>query len=776
MIKKFIFLFLILIGVFFIYQKSLACINCATCTGTCSTCTSTDSYVGTCRGAQYRCGNRWCPTSTPPFGSCVAECNTANGWRNSCPSGSECVSRTVGCRECQNDITCHKVAHRYFFCRTDTYSCQQTSSFFTSKAACESALATFWPGQTTGVCWSLEANCQIACVPPTHTLSASRTGGGSGTITSSPSGINCGLTCSTTFNRTSSVTLTASPDSTSFFVGWDSCSGTISGNQCRNISMNQNRSATARFEPIRSLTINSSGITGVSITGVTIDRNNAGNGSTNFTRSYNNNTSVSLTASATHTFGGTTYRFASWTGCSSVSGTTCNVTMDSNKTVTAGYIAQRVLTINSSGITGVSITGVTIDRNNAGNGSTNFTRSYNNNTSVSLTASATHTFGGTTYRFASWTGCSSVSGTTCNVTMDSNKTVTAGYIASYVLRIEVNSGPIGNVLLSGTGGNIWDGSNFVSISGDCTNAITPCTYRITNGSVITLNASRDLEPRNASDNFYFHQWGNGTNVCGNSNDNICTFTLNNNRTARANYRTRPTISNLSAEVLTSPTDLCNSSTAPVRIRWRYRNIHHDQRAAETQIAIDNGALGTIDLNSYNCTRIDSGVYTGDYDCNHIIRVANFNTSHTWRIRVKNQDNAWSHVVSSPSSFTTPLRHPDVRFSWLPIQPHVNEEATFLDRTNFHHFPNNRKFSWTLPDGTPAISSEQNPRISFQSESTKSIRLEVTGTSVGGGQTVSCSLTQPITVRPPLPEWQEVDPFSRAINFLTNTLRLVALFN
>jgi hypothetical protein len=57
--------------------------------------------------------------------------------------------------------------------------------------------------------------------PQQATLSISETGAGSGTITSSPSGIDCGTTCSTEFDLGSEVTLTATPNPNSYLIGWD---------------------------------------------------------------------------------------------------------------------------------------------------------------------------------------------------------------------------------------------------------------------------------------------------------------------------------------------------------------------------------------------------------------------------------------------------------------------------------------------------------------------------------------------------------------------------
>ena len=66
-----------------------------------------------------------------------------------------------------------------------------------------------------------------AGTPTHHTLTVAKAGTGSGTVTSSPAGINCGATCSASFPAATVVTLTAAPAAGSTFAGWSgACSGT----------------------------------------------------------------------------------------------------------------------------------------------------------------------------------------------------------------------------------------------------------------------------------------------------------------------------------------------------------------------------------------------------------------------------------------------------------------------------------------------------------------------------------------------------------------------
>lgn len=83
---------------------------------------------------------------------------------------------------------------------------------------------------------------------PEHTLTVSRAGAGAGTVTSKPSGIDCGATCSHDFTEGTPLTLIAIPAAGSTFTGWSGggCSGT---GTCQ-LTLNADAAVTATFAPV----------------------------------------------------------------------------------------------------------------------------------------------------------------------------------------------------------------------------------------------------------------------------------------------------------------------------------------------------------------------------------------------------------------------------------------------------------------------------------------------------------------------------------------------
>ena len=245
--------------------------------------------------------------------------------------------------------------------------------------------------------------------PATYALAVTKGGTGSGTITSSPTGINCGAACGATFNTDTAVTLTAAPGSGATFTGWGgACTGT--GTCIVTMSAAQSVTATFVLNPSSSYTLSAA----KSGTGTGIVASNPGgiNCGVTCSASYPNGTMVTLQAlpDAGSTFTG-------WSGACTGTGS-CTVTLSQARSVTAGFALQRpTLTVTKAG-TGSGTVKSTPTGVNCGS---SCSATFNSGTSVSLTATPN-----LRSTFAGWSGACTGTGT-CTVTVTQSKSVTATF-------------------------------------------------------------------------------------------------------------------------------------------------------------------------------------------------------------------------------------------------------------------------------------------------------------------------------------------------------------
>ncbi len=126
-----------------------------------------------------------------------------------------------------------------------------------------------WAGACTGtartctVTMNQSQNVQATFNPAVtnFVLSLTKRGTGSGSIVSSPVGLNCGTVCAAPFARNTKVTLTAVEGPLTDFAGWSgACSGFKAQSVCT-VTMSQARAASATFNPAPVLTLTKFGIT-----------------------------------------------------------------------------------------------------------------------------------------------------------------------------------------------------------------------------------------------------------------------------------------------------------------------------------------------------------------------------------------------------------------------------------------------------------------------------------------------------------------------------------
>jgi streptogramin lyase/pimeloyl-ACP methyl ester carboxylesterase len=241
---------------------------------------------------------------------------------------------------------------------------------------------------------------------------------GSGMVTSSPSGINCGSTCSANFASGAAVSLTAAPANGWSFSGW---SGACSGMICQ-VTVNANTSVIATFTqngPAVTLTVNENGTGSGTVTGAGI------NCGATCTTSLPAGTPVQLTAAAS---AGSTFTGWSGGGCGATS--TCSFTINADTTVIATFTQNApavTLTVNENGTGNGTITGAGI------NCGATCTTSLPAGTPVQLTAAAS---AGSTFTGWSDGGCGATS--TCSFTINADTTVIATFtVSSVTLSLDV---------------------------------------------------------------------------------------------------------------------------------------------------------------------------------------------------------------------------------------------------------------------------------------------------------------------------------------------------
>jgi LmbE family N-acetylglucosaminyl deacetylase len=240
-------------------------------------------------------------------------------------------------------------------------------------------------------------------------LTIEKKGSGSGTVTSSPAGINCGSECSASYEHGTTVKLVGDPDAESKAVIWSGCDAIVGSNECE-VAMTEVKAVAAKFDPVGTFTLtvkevgNGAGTVASSVSGI--------NCGSSCEAAFTEGTEVKLASSSA-----TGSKAVEWSGCDAVAGGECEVTMSAAKEVTATYTLEThslkiVKTGTGQGAVSASPAGIECGAI--------CEAAFDYGTEVTLTAVPAST------ETVAWSGCDEVvNGNQCIVSMDADKEVSA---------------------------------------------------------------------------------------------------------------------------------------------------------------------------------------------------------------------------------------------------------------------------------------------------------------------------------------------------------------
>ena len=354
--------------------------------------------------------------------------------------------------------------------------------------------------------------------PSSYMLTVTKTGAGTGTVTSSPAGIDCGAVCSAQFIQTTVITLTATAASNSSLTGWSGCDSTPAANQCV-VTMNAARFVEASFALKTYVVTPSAGANGTMTpnTPQTVTHN----ATTSFTVTPATGYHIDSATGCGGTLSGSTYTTGPITADCTVSATFAINTYTISASVSGGHGTVTVVTptvphggtatINISPDTGYHIAGITdngisvriinpytiqnvtaahtivatfevnrytLTATTSGPGTVSAaglicsgstcTGTYDYGTTVAVTAAPA-----AGSMLSGWSGCDSSSGNTCSVSMTSDRSISATFIV--IKTLTVSKAGSGTVASAPPG---------IACGSACSAPFTP-------GTVVTLTPTPD---------------------------------------------------------------------------------------------------------------------------------------------------------------------------------------------------------------------------------------------------------------------------------------------
>ena len=571
------------------------------CSGTASTCSFTLT-ANTTVTATFNNGSGTYPFTVVPTAP-SGGFGTGTGTVTSSPSGINC---TVSNGVVTGGTCTFSFASGALVTLTENPAAGSVFTEWSGSAECGTA--------TTCTIVSFEAQTvDVTFTAVNYTLTVTEAGTGSGTVTSSPAGINCPTTCSASYASGTQVTLSAVAGPNSAFAGWfgEGCTGT---GTCT-VTMNAAEQVQATFNPTSVLTVTEAG-TGFG----TVSSNPAGIlCPSTCSAPFTTGSQVTLTVTANS---GSTFAGWSGAGCSGVG--VCTVTMSAAESVTATFNTSTTfaLTVTETGTGSGTVT------SNPSGISCPSTCSANYASGTVVTLTETPASGST---FAGWSGACTGTGT-CTVTMNAAENVTAMF--------NTTASPTLTIVLNGTGtGSVTFTSSSTYTCSDTTGVVTgTCSASFASGTVVNVSEV----PGTGST---FGGWsGGGCSGTGST----CNVTLTTNTTVTATFN-KPTYAVTVSEtgtgtgtVTSSPSGISCPSTCAGNF------------TSGTQVTLTPTAgAGSVFAGWSDATCVEAGTGACTFTVNGAVTVQPVFNKGTYTLTVTLAGTGSGTVTSSPAGISCP---------------------------------------------------------------------------------------------------------------------------
>lgn len=368
-----------------------------------------------------------------------------------------------------------------------------------------------------GACTGFDPECRLAAdgamqVTANFTtgrrLHVEKTGEGTGSVVSTPSGINCGSTCSAVFEQGSQVVLTATPGPGSYVFGWQGpCIAYVSTiHQCT-ATMDVAKSVKVVLSPSKKISVHLTGEGSGSITselgGMTCTAQVC-------TELVKNGQTVKLTAHAAQDseFTGWGGQCSGYTPTCTVSAFNADVEASANFALRSALQPLQVSTAGDAGIGKITASNGDID---CGLGFTACMAYLPQDSTVTLTA-----VWGANGTFSGWSGDCAGTGPNCTLTMDRARNATATFTL------------LPRLLTVTIGGDSALGKVTASVGINCGQGASVCSATVPHNTSVVLTATPHQDGR-------FSGWGGS---CAGSST-TCTVVMNAARSVTATFASAP---------------------------------------------------------------------------------------------------------------------------------------------------------------------------------------------------------------------------------------------